>query len=291
MKITERLRELLASDNLPWFAGGYDGLTAKLICEAGFDIVLSSGFEIAASMGLPDAELYTLSENLSATRHMVTASNVPVIADADTGYGNAINVMRTVREFEQIGVAGILLEDQVLPKRCPAMVEPEILSIEEATGKIRAAVAARKDPDLVIIGRTDATDVDEACRRVRAYAAAGADMVFTINRCASSFADLARIRDAAKVPLALHLMGWTEELTPTQIRSVAACAGWVFPTLLTVTEALRRNLLALNRDKSSRSLPQPLTALADFKKLIGFPELEKLQADFIPPARWVRDKN
>ena len=155
-RMTTRLRQYVSSGDVAWSVAAYDGLTAKLACEAGFQVISSSGFQIAASMGMPDAELYTMSENLSATRNVVSSSTVPVIADCDTGYGNAINVMRTVREFERIGVAGLLLEDQVCPKRCPAMAEPEILPIDEAVGKIRAAVAARTDPDLVIIGRTDA---------------------------------------------------------------------------------------------------------------------------------------
>jgi 2-methylisocitrate lyase-like PEP mutase family enzyme len=282
MRMTTRLRMLISGQNVPYGAAAYDGLTAKLVCEAGFDVVTAAGFQIAASLGLPDAELYTMTENLQATRRIVASSSVPVIADCDTGYGNAINVMRTVREFEQIGVAGILLEDQVTPKRCPAMADPEILSLEEGVGKIRAAISARADPDLVIIGRTDATDIDEACRRVRAYAAAGADMVFTINRCSKTYDDLLRIREAAGVPLQLHLMGWVEDLTPQQIRAVAGCAGFGFATLLTVTEALRRNLSAIQRTKSTKSLPVETTALLDFKTFIGFPEIEAMQREYIP---------
>lgn len=285
MRMTTRLRQLLARDEIAWTAAAYDGLTAKLVAEAGFDVVSAAGFQIAASMGLPDAELYTLSENLAATRNIVRAAGIPVIADADTGYGNAINVMRTVREFEQAGVAGLLLEDQVSPKTCPAMGDNELVSIEEGAGKIRAAVAARTDPDLVIIGRTDAATVEEACVRVKAYAAAGADMVFVINKCPKTFDDLVRIREAAGVPIKLHLMGWIGELSQAQMKAVSNCAGWAFPTLLTVTEALRRNLSALHASKSERALPMPQTALGDFKSFIGFPEIERQQDLFLPKAR------
>ena len=282
MRMTTRFRELLARDGIAWTAAAYDGLTAKLVAEAGYDVISAAGFQISASLGLPDAELYTMTENLNATRNIVRASGIPVIADTDTGYGNAINVMRTVREFEQIGVAGLLLEDQVAPKTCPAMGEGELISMEEGVGKIKAAVAARSDPDLVIIGRTDATTVEEACRRLKAYAAAGADMVFVINKCVNSFEDLRAIREAAGVPIKLHLMGWLGKLSQSQIREVSNCAGWAFPTLLTVTESLRRNLGAMLEAKSADHLPLAQTSLADFKKFIGFPEIERLQEAYIP---------
>jgi methylisocitrate lyase len=149
-------------------------------------------------------------------------------------------------------------------------------------GKIRAAVAARTDPDFVIVARTDSTDVSEACRRVRAFVEAGADMVFTINRCCGSYSDLRRVREAAGKPLYLHMLGWLEDLTYEQIRSVAGWASWGFPPLLTVIAALRQNLAALHRDKSSRSLPLPMAAMDEFKTLIGFPEIERLTREYVP---------
>jgi methylisocitrate lyase len=282
MRMTTKLRELIRGDKLPWNVAVYDGLTAKIAAEAGFDVVSSGGTAIAASLGLPDVELYSVTENLNATRNIVSASGIPVIADIDTGYGNALNVMRTVREFEQIGVAAVQLEDQVSPKRCPALGEAEILPFEDAVGKVRAAVAARRDPDLVIIARTDATDVEEACRRTRAFAEVGADMVFTVNKCCSSYDDLRRIREAAGVPIKLHMMGWVEDLTYEQIRSVAGCAGWGFPALLTVVKALQTNMAALLSTKSSKNLPIATPPWADFVKFIGYPEIERLSAEFIP---------
>lgn len=282
MRMTTRLRQLLAGDRIAWTAAAYDGLTAKLVAEAGFDAVAAAGFQISASMGLPDAELYTMTENLAAVRHIVRASGIPVMADIDTGYGNAINVMRTVREFEQAGVASVQLEDQVAPKTCPAMGDTELISVEEAVGKVKAAVAARTDPDLVISARTDAPTVEEACLRLKAYAAAGADMVFVVNKCVSNFEDLRRIREAAGVPIKLHLMGWVEKLSVEEIRQVSNCAGWAWPTVMTVTESLRRNLSALREAKSADNLPVPQTSLQDFKKFIGFPEVERLQDLYLP---------
>ena len=284
MRMTTKLRQLLAADRVAWTAAAYDGLTAKLVAEAGFDCVAAAGFQISAAMGLPEAELYTMTENLAAVRNIVRAAGIPVMADIDTGYGNAINVMRTVREFEQAGVASIQIEDQVAPKTCPAMGDTEMISLEEGVGKIKAAVAARNDPDLVISARTDATNVEEACVRLKAYAAAGADLVFVINKCVKNLDELQQIRAAAGVPLKLHLMGWLEKLTPTEIRTVSNCAGWAWPTVMTVTESLRLNLTALRETKSSDDLPVPQTSLSDFKKFIGFPEIEKLQDLYLPKS-------
>src|SRR6185436_12885535 len=163
-------RNRVRANKTVWAAGAYDAMSAKMIEAAGFDALLTSGFGVAASfLGQPDAELYTMTENLTVVRNVTNAVNIPVIADVDTGYGNAINVMRTVREFEATGVAGIIIEDQVSPKRCPACADHvEILPVEEAVAKIRAAVATRQNPDLIIIARTDAMDEAEAIRRAQA---------------------------------------------------------------------------------------------------------------------------
>src|SRR5690606_33928555 len=130
----------------------YDALSAKMIERAGFDAVMTSGFGVSAShLGMPDAELYTMSENLTVARNVVSVVDRPVVADSDTGYGNAINVMRTIREFENAGVSAVILEDQVAPKRCPICVGGvEVIPMEEAVAKIRAAKEARRDPNMLI---------------------------------------------------------------------------------------------------------------------------------------------
>ena len=168
------LRSILEAGRTIWSAGAYDALSAKLIDEAGFDAVFTTGFGISAShLGQPDVELYTMTENLGVVRHMVNSVGRPVIADGDTGYGNVINVMRTVREFERAGVAGIVFEDQLLPKRCPAAATSvEVLPAQEAARKIRAACDARRDRDFLIIARTDADSVEESIERACLYAQA-----------------------------------------------------------------------------------------------------------------------
>mgnify|MGYP001813111315 FL=1 len=276
--------DILRSGRTVWAAGAYDALSAKLIDEAGFPAIMTTGFGVSAShLGQPDLELYTMSENLDVVSKVVDVVDVPVIADTDTGSGNAINVMRTVREFERAGVAGMIFEDQESPKKCPCVADViEILSLEEGAAKIRAAVSARRDPDTLIIARTDATSEDEAIRRGKAYADAGADLIQPISKCFSDFAGLSRLREAVNVPLSLQILGWLEtDLTPRQIEEVAGLAVFPLVPLMTATAALRANLSELVAAKSTARLPADVTTMADFKDLIGFKELESLQEKFL----------
>ncbi len=177
-----RLRDLIAARSLIVAPGAHHGLAAKLIERAGFPAVYMTGSGVSNTLlGEPDVGLLTLTEMTLVARCLASAVEVPVIADADTGYGNAINVMRTVREYEASGVAAIHIEDQVSPKRCGHIVGKELISAEEMVGKLKAAADARTDPDFVLIARTDArgpVGLEEAIRRANLYLEAGADMVF-----------------------------------------------------------------------------------------------------------------
>jgi 2-methylisocitrate lyase-like PEP mutase family enzyme len=277
------LRKLLARGRTIWSAGAYDALSALLIDRAGFDAVFTTGFGISAShLGQPDVELYTMTENLGVVRNMVATVKRPVIADGDTGYGNVINVMRTVREFERAGVAGIVFEDQVIPKRCPcAATAVEVLPREDAVRKIRAAVDARSDPDFIIVARTDAATVEESIERACLYAEAGADLIQPISRTMKSFADLQRLRQACARPLSLQILGWLEkELSPAQIEQVAGLAVFPLVPLMTVTSAMQKSLATLVANKHARGLPLPQTSMDEFKDLIGFGEIERLQEHY-----------
>lgn len=178
-----RLRELIASDRILVAPGAYDAISARLIEANGFDAVYVTGAgTVNARLGIPDNSLGSLTEMLDTARCIVDAVDIPVFCDIDTGFGNAVNVVRTVRLYERAGVAGVHLEDQVMPKRCGHLDGKEIVPVEEMVGKIRAAVAARTDPDFVIMARTDAAaveGVDAAIARARAYVEAGADVIFT----------------------------------------------------------------------------------------------------------------
>ncbi len=175
------LRLLLTTEAMVTAPGAYDGLTAKLVAQAGFPAVYMTGAGTSVSHGYPDFGLLTMSEMVENAARIVRSVDVPVIADADTGYGNELNVFRTVQEYERRGVAGIHIEDQVSPKKCGHLDDKEIVSREDYIAKVRAAVAAKRDGDFLIIARTDARAVaglDEAVTRVNAALAAGADMAF-----------------------------------------------------------------------------------------------------------------
>lgn len=175
-----RLREAIKAQPL-MVPGIINALHAKMAERAGFQAIYLSGAVLSASLGLPDVGLLTATEFVAACRPIVAATNVPLICDADTGFGEALNVERAVREFCRAGVAGIHLEDQEMPKRCGHLSGKQVVSVETMCSKIRAAVAARPDPDFIVIARTDArgvTGFDDAVERARAYLDAGADVIF-----------------------------------------------------------------------------------------------------------------
>jgi 2-methylisocitrate lyase-like PEP mutase family enzyme len=176
------LRELFARDRLIIAPGAYDGLTARLVELAGFSVVYATGAGISNSqLALADVGLITMAEMLDQVRKMTGAVKIPVICDIDTGYGNAVNLYRTVQEFIRVGAAAVQIEDQVSPKKCGHFDGTQLIPLDEAVLKIRAAVEARGQDDLVIIARTDAiavAGVNEALRRARAYHEAGADALF-----------------------------------------------------------------------------------------------------------------
>lgn len=177
----KRLRELLAADTMAVGPLLFDGLQAKIAQAAGFPLVYMSGAGTAAARGYPDVGLITMTEMVQNLRYIAAAVEVPVISDADTGYGNPLNVWRTVREYEDAGAAALHIEDQVFPKRCGFLAGKQVIPPAEMATKVRAACEARRDPNLVIIGRCDALAVngwDEVEGRCRTYREAGADLIF-----------------------------------------------------------------------------------------------------------------
>lgn len=198
MNTTRKLRDLLSLRRPLVAAGAYDGLSARMAAQAGFQAVYASGSSISATLlGQPDVGLTTFTEMTDQIRRMSGIIDVPLIADADTGYGNAVNVMRTVREYQRAGAAALHLEDQVMPKKCGHFEGKDLIPAEEMVGKIRAALAARDDPDFLIIARTDARTVvglPEAIARARLYSSAGADAIFV--ETPRSVDEYAQIRSA-----------------------------------------------------------------------------------------------
>jgi methylisocitrate lyase len=277
-------RNRVRANKTVWAAGAYDAMSAKMIEAAGFDALLTSGFGVAASfLGQPDAELYTMSENLTVVRNVTNAVNIPVVADIDTGYGNAINVMRTVREFEAANASAVIIEDQMAPKRCPICVGAvEVLTMEEGISKIEAAAAARRNPNMLIVARTDVVDEKEAIRRAKAYVAAGADIIQPISKCFKAIDGLRALRRECGVPLSLQLLGWLErDLTPKEIEEVAGIATYPLVPLMTAAAALQANLKVLAKSRSTKALPQPVMAHDPFVEFIGFPQIDELQRKFL----------
>jgi methylisocitrate lyase len=277
------LKQRLASGSTVWFAGAQDALSALLVDQSAFDGVFTTGFGVSASLlGQPDMELYTLSENLGVVNHIANVVRKPIFADADTGYGNVLNIQRTVRAFEKAGVAALSIEDQVSPKRCPAAASALLtVPMADAVARIRAAVDARRDPDLLIVARTDVKDPAEALERAARFAEAGADLIQPITPTFSSHADLVKLRQTCGRPLSLQLMEgtWMAQLNRAQIEAVAGMATYPIVSLLTVVHALRTNLAALAErcGQPMGELPVARAPIAQFKQVIGWHDLEKQQ--------------
>jgi len=181
MKTTTKLRQLLASDQMVVAPFVMNALHAKIAQSVGFDAVYMTGSGTSAEKGFPDVGMLTMTEMVGNAKYIANAVDVPVICDADTGYGNPLNVQRTVREYEAAGVAGIHIEDQLFPKKCGFFDGKQVISSEEMVHKIHAALDARTDPDFVVIARCDAyavTDWEDTVRRCKEYSDAGADVVF-----------------------------------------------------------------------------------------------------------------
>src|SRR5215470_19455585 len=224
MRSTTRLRQLLDTPGLIAAPGAYDGFSARLIEAAGFPAVYMTGAGTAAShLGQPDLGLATLTEMATHAGHLASCISLPLIADADTGYGNALNVVRTVREYERAGVAGLHLEDQVAPKKCGHIAGKQVIPAREFADKIRAAVEYRTDPDLVIIARTDAravTGLDDAIARGNLYREAGADVIFF--EAPQSADEIRRVAREVKAPLLANMVqgGRTPAMTVAELETL-----------------------------------------------------------------------
>ena len=281
---TTRLRELLVQQDLLVAPGAYDALSARLIAQAGFPAVYMTGFGTAASvLGQPDVGLLTMSEMVSrAAALAAVVGDRPLIADADTGYGNPINVRRTVREYERAGVAAIHIEDQVWPKKCGHMEGKQVIPVDEMVQKIRAAADARQDPDFVIIARTDANAVyglEDALRRGRAYREAGADVIFI--EAPRSIEELRAIAQAfPDVPL---LYNWAESgktpLLPLEEIHALGFKLVIFPVsmLFAATQALLDLLEALKQGQTSLAFAERMVTFSQFTDQIGLPEIQALE--------------
>jgi 2,3-dimethylmalate lyase len=282
-----RLREMLSGAEPVLAPGAYDALSARLVEQAGFAAVYMTGFGAAASLlGRPDVGLLSFSEMADNARRVTAAVDVPVIADADNGYGNAINVIRTVREYEAAGVAAIQIEDQVLPKRCGHMEGKQVIPAEEMVGKVRAAVDARRSTDCLIIARTDARAVEgieRTIERAHLYCEAGADLLFVEAPQAEDEVATVGRTFGSEVPL---LFNWVEGgKSPALSRERLKELGFrliIFPVtaLFAATRSVRERLADLRKMGTPRPIADQPAPFQRFLDTIGLPELDELQKRF-----------
>ncbi len=287
MRKSTRLRQRLDRDEIIVLPGAYDALSATLIEQAGFDQFFTTGFGLAAStLGVPDIGLLTQTEIIERARRIASVVDIPLVADMDTGYGNPLNVIRTIQECVQGDIAGVILEDQEWPKRCGHLEGKRVIPRDDHVQKIRAAVHARGDDDLVIIARTDAravNDMDDAISRGRAYRAAGADIVFI--EAPRSVDELRAVRDAfpADVPLFANMIedGATPFLSAQELRDLGfRMVVYPLSGLFAATAALRRVYAGLHEAGTTDDAGE-LTGLEEFKTIIGLPEFNALEAEFV----------
>lgn len=280
------LRGLLAAKEILVAPGAHDVLTAKIIEKAGFQAVYMTGYGQAAShLGTADVGLLTMSEMLDRANNFASAVDIPVIADGDTGFGNAINVMRTVRQYEMAGVAAIQLEDQVAPKKCGHMTGRQVIPLAEMVGKIKAAVEARRDPDFVILARTDARTIhgiDEAIYRAKAYEEAGADVIFV--ESPESVEEMKKITSSFKVPVLANMVeGGRTPLLPAGELEKLGYDLVIFPTASTymVAQAMKNLMEELMKTGTTENLIPDMISFPEFNKLIGLAEIRELEAKFV----------
>lgn len=254
--------------------GAYDGVSAKLVEAAGFPVVYMTGYGVSASrLGMPDLGFTGLGEMADQARNLATAVSIPVIADADTGYGNALNVRRTVQLYEAAGVAALHLEDQQLPKRCGHLAGKTVVTASEFAAKIRAAVEARQDPDLMIIARTDAIAVsgfDDALRRGEAAMQAGADLLFI--EAPATEAQIEQIARTFDTPLLFNYApGGRSPLLPFARLRELGYAVILLPvdTLFVAARAIQDFLVELRTGDAVQPLADRYTSFAAFGQLIG----------------------
>jgi 2,3-dimethylmalate lyase len=274
MNVRRTLRSLVEKRNGLVVPGAYDGISARLVERAGFPVVYMTGYGTSASrLGLPDLGFAGLAEMADHARNMAAAVTVPLIADADTGYGNALSVRRTVQAYEGAGVAGLHIEDQVTPKRCGHLSGHQVIPRGEFAGKIRAAAEARQDPDFLIIARTDAisaVDFDEALRRGEAALKAGADMLFI--EAPRDEAQVQRVAGAFDAPLLYNYApGGRSPLLPFARLRELRYAVILLPvdTLLVGVRAIADFLGELKKRDDVTSLGDRYMPFAEFNQLIG----------------------
>ena len=271
------LRQLIERRQGFVIPGAYDAVSARLVEQAGFPAVYMTGFGVSASrLGLPDLGFAGLAEMVDQARNLAAAVSIPLIADADTGYGSTLQVRRTIQQYEAAGVAALHIEDQVSPKRCGHLAGKQVVPVEEFSARIRAAVAARTDPDFLVIARTDAiavTGFDDAVDRARAAARAGADVLFV--EAPTSEAEIEALPRQLDRPLLFNYApSGRSPLPPFARLRALGYAVVILPVdlLFAATRAMQRLLAELRDDDATPRDPERLVSFQQFLDLIGLSE-------------------
>ncbi len=283
MTTAHALRTLLASDDVIAAPGCFDALTARLAAQAGFPAVYMTGAGVSAVAGFPDFGLLTLTEMAAAARIIARSVEAPVIADADTGYGNELNVTRTVREYEAAGVAALHIEDQISPKRCGHLEGKDVIPADEFVSKIKAAVAARRNPDFVIIARTDARATrgfEDAIARANAALEAGADVAFV--EAPETMEELAAVPQRVRGPCLLNIVpgGRTPYVDLHQARAlgfkIAILPGVLLKEIIPLIDRTLRDL----RETGAPKKGPPGAGVMDAFRRVGADEWNALRRSY-----------
>lgn len=291
----QRLRALIAAPEILVMPGVFDGFSARLTEASGFSAGFISGAGVSeASLGWADVGVMGMEENLRVVRALVACCNMPLMADADTGYGNAVNVHFTVRAFENAGLAGVMIEDQAWPKRCGHMKGKEVVSAEEGAQKIRAAAEARSDSDFIIMSRTDALathGMDEVIRRLNMYAEAGADLLFADAVLAMDQISIL-VRNVPK-PLCINMGFGIQQRATTPLLSARqlqdlGVAVVIYPRLLTAAavRGMKNAIVAVQESLRSGQVvdrPDLLVPFEELNALVGMEELNQLEQRYLTP--------
>jgi 2-methylisocitrate lyase-like PEP mutase family enzyme len=293
----KRLRKLIKAPAILALPGVFDGFSTRLVEQAGYTAAFITGSGIAESrMGQPDVGIMGLEENVAGVRAIAACTGMALLADGDTGYGNAINVWHTVRAFERAGAGGVMLEDQVWPKRCGHMKGKEVISADEMVQKIHAAADARIDPDFVIKSRTDVLathGVKEAIRRLNLYAEAGADLLFA--DAATSVEDIATLARNVSKPLSVNMGFGIRQRSTTPLLSAAqlqelGVAVVIYPRLLTACalRGMQRGLAFLKESLDTGNVvdrPEALVSFEELHEIMGIADVEALEQRFLTASQ------
>lgn len=290
MKKTSLLKKYIQEPEILIMPGVYDALSAKIAEKCGAKAIQVSGYGLAGSyLGLPDVAILTKTQMVELTGNICRAVSIPVMADGDTGFGNAVNLYYAVKEFEAAGAAGVNLEDQFFPKRCGHMSGKQIIPLSEAVKKIEAAAAARTDPDFVINARTDAiavAGVDEAIRRGNAFAKAGADLIFV--EAPTEADDIKRVIQSIDAPVSINML-YGGKTPPIPIQTLqewgAARVSVPVAAIFAAAGALERAFTMILNDEGN-SLLKESYSFQQFTDLVGLPEIKELEKKYLDVAEF-----